>query len=479
MSPEADLLAQLDECKGLFAPGAARRTEILLKQIRGTRFESAAALIHLHETLLFLRAYPQSVEVARLCDAILFDFGRRVRRVPPEQLAEFEYAEVSGIAGTGITTNFSYVFAKSLAERYGTKTPRGAKHRGSKFKSGAALNIDWEQFEHVDRLAPTLAHMIPAAREAWALGRHIDWRKCFESAAAAVAESGVTQKSGEVQWLLEHVRPDVYDLLEVPLRFELGDSNASRSRARIPRRSIYFHKGVLLARKDISFEDEFIEPPIRVTRLARDRAHYVLGVIVDASAVRYRELYGFEYPDETRVHHAALGRGMDFFFFGVPRHWRLHDREYCAGMYFKNGVPIGYVEVMWRAGVMEVGFNLYYTFRQGETAWLYARLLKLFHQHHKVTAFTIDPYQLGRENDEAIESGAFWFYAKLGFHSTSRRIRKLAQREQERIAANPKYRTPVRTLRKLAEAPMIYKIKNPQTSGGTIRNRAATIRERY
>ena len=449
MSLEASLLAQLDECKGLFAPEAARRTKKLLKQIRGIRFESAAALIHLHETLLFLRAYPQSAEVVRLCDAVLFDFARWVRRVPREQLAEFEYAEVSGIAGTGITTNFSYVFAKSLAERYGRKTHRRAKRRE------AVLNIGWQHFEHVERLAPTLAHLIPAAREAWAVGRHIDWRKCFESAAA-------TEKTGEVPWLLQHVRAEVYDLLEVPLRFELGDSSASRSRSRLHSlksgRSIFYHRGALLTRKDVSFEREFAAPPIRVTRLARVRAHHMLGVIVDASAVRYRELYGFEYPDETRVHHAALGRGMDFFYFGVPRHWRLHDREYCAGTYFKNGVPIGYVEVMWRAGVMEVGFNLYYTFRQGETAWLYARLLKLFRQQFKVEAFTIDPYQLGHENDEAIESGAFWFYSKLGFHSTSRKIRKLAEREQERIAANPKYRSPVRTLRKLAEAPMIYKV---------------------
>ena len=74
------------------------------------------------------------------------------------------------------------------------------------------------------------------------------------------------------------------------------------------------------------------------------------------------------------------GRGMDVFLCGVARRWRLPHREYCAGMYFKNGVPMGYVEVMWIKNVMEVGFNLYYTFRQGETAWLYARLLKLFHQ---------------------------------------------------------------------------------------------------
>mgnify|MGYP006270346331 CR=1 FL=1 len=30
-------------------------------------------------------------------------------------------------------------------------------------------------------------------------------------------------------------------------------------------------------------------------------------------------------------------------------------------------------------------------------------------------AFTIYPYQLGHENDEALRSGAWWFYQKSGF----------------------------------------------------------------
>jgi hypothetical protein len=186
----------------------------------------------------------------------------------------------------------------------------------------------------------------------------------------------------------------------------------------------------------------------------------VLDVIIDASAVRYRELYGFLYPDRARVFHADLGRGMDFYFFGVARKWKLPQRDYCAGMYFKNGVPVGYVEVLWprheKGGRMEVGFNLYYTFRQGETAWLYARLLKLFHERFRVGSFFVDPYQLGHENEEAIESGSFWFYYKLGFRPESPEIARLAERELHRIAADPAYRTRPAMLRKLAASPVIY-----------------------
>jgi len=440
MSLAPHVVAQLDECKGLFGDASAHRTESLLKQIRRRPFASAEVLIHLHETLLFLRAYPHNPHVLRLCDIILFGYFRRLRGLSSAELEKFEYAEVSGIAGTGLTTNFSYVFARSLAARHAANANvRDRRNRGD-------LRIDWDRYPHADRLGPVLARLVPEAREDWAIAPHADWRKWFESA------------GGGICWLLDRVSPEIYDLLEIPLRFELGDSEASRSRARIPRRPIFYHQGPLLARKDISIVNEFATPPIRVTRLSAARARRVLGVIVDASAVRYRELYGFEYPDEARVFHAALGRGMDLFFFGVLRRWRLPHREYCAGMYFKNGVPMGYVEVMWAQGVMEVGFNLYYTFRQGETAWLYARLLKLFHQQFGVAAFTIDPYQLGHENDEAIESGAFWFYARLGFRSRSRRIRELTDREERRIAADPAYRTPPRILRNLAAAPMAYHI---------------------
>ena len=151
-----------------------------------------------------------------------------------------------------------------------------------------------------------------------------------------------------------------------------------------------------------------------------------------------------------------MGRGVDFYFFGVPRECRLPLRAYHSGMFFKNGVPMGYVETLSLFERCEVGFNLYYTFREGETAWLYARILKLLHQELGVTCFSIDPYQLGHENEEAIASGAFWFYYKLGFRPAERNIAQQAGREAAKAAAQPGYRTPPAILRRLATAPLYY-----------------------
>src|SRR6185295_8154856 len=96
---------------------------------------------------------------------------------------------------------------------------------------------------------------------------------------------------------------------------------------------------------------------------------------------------------------------------------------------------------------MESGFNLYYTFRDGETAWLYARILNLMHHLIGVTSFAIDPYQVGYKNEEGIESGAFWFYRKLGFRPFNLDVLRLTETEEEKIARQDGYRTSVRTLR--------------------------------
>lgn len=416
------VLDELAEMKGKFGRSAGARTRSLLEKIRTSRFRKPADLIRLHETVLFLRAYPQSAAVLRLADEILFSFSGRLTRLDREP---FEDPEISGIAGTGLSTNFSYEIARSLADRH-----------------GRAIHIDWENYDRADRLGPVLAKLIPLAGEDATVEPHVNWQEWFEAA------------HGNLRWLLDQVDPQTYDLLEIPLRWELDDSAASRSRTRIPRREIFYHAGPFLKRADISLESEFAAPRIEVTKLTRPQA--ILNLIVDTSAVRYRELWGFTHPDAAHVYHADLGRGVDIFFFGVPRQWRLPLRAYHAGMFFKNGVPIGYVEGLSLFERMEVGFNLYYTFREGETAWLYARLLKLFRERLGVTCFSIDPYQLGHENDEAIDSGAFWFYRKLGFRTTSDKIAPLIDREEARIRADRGYRTPPGTLRRLAEAPLIY-----------------------
>ena len=107
------LLDQLENWKSRFGPPGDGQLEGLLADAARRRFRDTASLIRLHETALYLRAYPRNPEVARLADAILFSFAGRVA-----DLAAFEAPEISGIAGTSLSAVFSYEVARRLAARH-------------------------------------------------------------------------------------------------------------------------------------------------------------------------------------------------------------------------------------------------------------------------------------------------------------------------------------------------------------------------
>ena len=437
-----DLLDQLDQWKSRFGPGRTERLEGLLGLAGKRRLRDAGEAIRLHETLLFLRAHPRSAEVKRLADEALYSFGDRVEALlrAGGDTAAFEEPEVSGIAGTSFTAVFSYEVARSLSARY----PR-------------SVEIAWDRYDESDKLGPVAWRFLPLLEEDWPVEAHVPYRDWIEAARG--------RKTSALGWLLEHVeglpltargRAELYDSLALPLTWIIGGARVSRSRLRLPGGKLYCHSEPLLRRSDVSIERELSAPPLPVRRLTRPEARKILNLILDTSAMRYRELYGFSHPDETDVFHAEAGRGVEIFYFGAPPEWRLPLRAYHAGAFFKNGVPAGYVETLSLLDRAEVGFNLYYTFREGESAWLYARVLRLFRQVLGVTSFSVDPYQIGWHNSEAIDSGAFWFYRKLGFRPVDPAIARLTEREESRMALTPGYRSSPATLNKLAAGYILY-----------------------
>lgn len=440
----ATLLEELEGWKGRYGESPAPLLR-LLEKAETARFPSPQELIRLHEALLFLRAYPHSQPVAQACDALLAGFRHRVEAL--EEGAEaLEEPEVSGIAGTGVTAIFSYDAARALAARH-----------------GAEIDIAWEDCPEPDRFGPLLAAVFPAAREEWPVEAHFPARAWIEGA----------KKPGQtcLQWILAKLerleggkarRAELYDSAKVMLSWRLGDSRTTRTHMRRGE-ALFFHTEPLIPRRAVRLEAEFAGPELPVRRLGATEARQALAMIHDTSAVRYRELYGFNFPDLRRVYSTDAGRGLEILFFGAEPGVRLPLRAYHAGMFFKNGVPAGYVEVLSFFERAEVGFNLYYTFREGETAWIYAKVLQLCRQLLGVTAFWVDPYQIGHENEEAIESGAFWFYRKLGFRPVIPEVARLAEREERRLQAHPGARTPPRLLRRLAVSPMIY-----ETAGASI-----------
>ena len=364
-----------------------------------------------------------------------------------------EEPEVSGIAGTGVGAVFSRETARHLLRRY-----------------PGQVRVYWEAWDHPERLGIEMPGLLPLMSDDSSVEADAPYRDWLEAA-------------GGLPWMVQ--RLERFDALEMPLRWDLGACEATRSRMRLPVRKLFYHRQALIARRDVSLETVPDQPPLPLRRLPQAEGERLIGLACDTSAVRYRELYGFTHGDPRNVLALDAGRGVVFYVWGVPPARRLPLRAYHAVAIWKNGVPIGYFEGLSLANRIEAGFNLYYTFREGETAWLYARLFRLFHQLGGIQVLALDPYQIGRGNPEAIGSGAFWFYRKLGFRSVDPGLQDLTRREESRLESAAR-RTPPALLRKLAAQPMVFEL--PSTIPGEwdhfearrIGLRAVrTLRERY
>ena len=448
MSSAQSLLDQLDKLKDQFDPQASRSVANLLTRLAQQQLNEPDMLIRYHELLLFLVAYPQSTAILRAAEIQLRNFSLRVKELARDyELSSIGYPEVSGIAGTQVTDTFSYYIVAWLQRNYPTQT-----------------SLYWDWFEDENRLAQTWPRFLPLLAEDALVEANVPYRDWLRAARG---------KSDELPWLLERFarlalteeeRAELYDSQKLYVRWAFP-YRASRTGLRLPRRGnkLFWHRGPLIQRRDLSFRDDLMAPPPKFEKLNIREGQSVLDLSRAASTVRYRELYGFTHGDPKRVIRADLGRGVVLFVIGLPAQRRLPLRAYHAAMIFKNRIPIGYFEGLSIAERMESGFNLYYTFRDGETAWLYAQTLNVMHHLLGVSTFSLDPYQIGFENEEGIASGAFWFYRKLGFRPVRKSLLALTLKEEAKIKSRAGYRTATATLRKLAAGSMIFELEEQRT----------------
>ena len=435
-------LNQLDQLKTQFGSQAAQRTANILKRIACLQADDPDSLIRLHELLLFIRAYPHNASVLRQSDAALRSISTRVSslREAETDLSSLEHPEISGVAGCSVTDTFSYPIVRWLVDTRASQ-----------------IDFYWDWFEDENRLGETLPRFVPLLEEDSFVEANVPYRDWLRHCRSTKAE---------VTWLLDRFstlpvsearKAELYNAqkLYVQWRFHYRDS---RTGLRRRTRSLFFHNSELIRRRDVDLQAELKKSAVTLTKLSAAEGQAEIDIARTASTVRYRELYGFTNGDPKSVFTAELGRGVELVIMTLPPAKRLPLRAYHSAMIYKNGVPVGYFEGLSLFERMESGFNLYYTFREGETAWLYARVLSVMRKLTGVSAFSLDPYQIGHENEEGIESGAFWFYRKLGFRSTRRSIERLTRIEEEKIATRKNYRTSPATLRRLAGAPMIFEL---------------------
>ena len=430
------LLAGLEGARG--RRGDQAGVESILAALERARVLDAPRLIRLHEALLYFRAFPARPGVAKRAGGMLGRFCARVEdlRDSGGDGSPFDDPEVSGIAGTSVTLSFSFEMLRWLERR-----------------CGASLRIAWESSESGDRLGETLPRFLPLLGEEALADANVPYASWVRAARG---------RSGEIGWLLRRfeglpreIAAELFDSLDLPVEWKLGRLPLSRTALRLPSGTPFCHGSRLVSGRDVRIGPVLAGPRLAIETLSRRGAERAQDAARAALASRYRELHGFTHADPRTAVRARGSRGIGIYLFGLRRERRLPIRGGFAHLVTRNGVPIGYGDCLALFERVDLSFNIFPEYRDGESAFIFATLLKLYNQVLGATTFSIEPYQIGADNEEAIASGAFWFYRRLGFRPASPELERLAGREEARIAADKSHRTSAAVLRRLAGSNMI------------------------
>ncbi|PYN77070.1 MAG: hypothetical protein DMD97_09905 [Candidatus Rokuibacteriota bacterium] len=403
----------------------------LLEALERTSVGHAATLRRLHETLCFLQAHPDDAEVLALVDRALEAIPARVTRLGPGARRRLHD---SGIASTTLDYPFGLPMARWLASRF-----------------PADADVAWRRFHDEDRLDETLSLLATTAEgDAFSEGG-MGWREWLR-----VAKGG--RRLTDLQLLLEvfgrtglptEARDWLFESLGLPIQWRPRGPGASRTLARGAPPRVFFHEAGL-DRSAGDLVDALSRPLPALARAPRELAESLIDSARVAMATRQRELHAFSYPNPDDVLVVRGGRGLVLAFIGIMPDFRLPLEAYYGFLALKNGVPVSYGGGWELFGTLDFAVNIFASFRQGESAYLATQLLRAYRRIFGMRTVVVDRYQLGHESTEALRSGSFYFYHRLGFRPRNPDVLRVLETERTKIAADASYRSPVRVLEQLA-----------------------------
>ncbi len=420
-------LKKLEPLKLEFGPRAAKAKMRHLEALKSAQFKTADQITRLHEVLSFMQAWPDDAVVLSLVESMLARFDRRgdLKR-HAEELTD------TGIAGTPIHYSFYAATALWLAERW-----------------PGQLQIDWEAFENSAMLERYLALLANYSETPgldsidMELPNWIDRLKGVHETDAVFVVRRLAALVGD-DFLFEQM----YDEFEIPLIIIPGPDTPNRTRAKCGTSPIVYQNRPLDRTRPVV--DREACRPINAPRLV-SHAEGLRWVDLARSVMvtRQRDLDAFAYADPNDVS-LVDDDDLQHVLYGVPPQRRFLLETLYGFVILRNGVPITYGAITCLFNSAEVAYSILDTFRGGESARIYVRTLTVLHQVFACDTFMVDPYQLGLDNEDALESGAWWFYQKLGFRPRDKKLLRLMGRELSTMKRRPRHRSSLAVLRQLA-----------------------------
>jgi hypothetical protein len=434
------VLRRLKKIKDDFSAESAGKKLALLQEIDRRRLTRANEVCDLHEVLSFLHAYPDDRRVRARAEQMLTLFSRR------SDLRRFANALAdTGIEGTPTYYSFYWATASWLEKKW-----------------PGHLSIDWKSFKHADELWGVLYNLLPfteslALDEAYLEPRELlDWLKSADE-----TDAGFLIRRFSKSLKDEDTREMVYENLDVHCKLSPGRGTPARTGARYKPSPVVFQTVPLDRRRPDLKKVSKLEPQA-VRSVPPREGRKLIEMARKAMVARSRDLYAFQHGDENDVRLIEFEDGLQFAAIGLRPAQRLMLDTVYGFLTLKNGIPIGYVLARSYFSSSEVAYNVFDTFRGGEAARIYGRVLAMTRHLFGADTFTIEPYQMGHNNPEGLKSGAWWFYYKLGFRPLDPEVKRLLRMELARMRRDPKHRSSMATLNKLSSQNMFLYLGRPR-----------------
>jgi hypothetical protein len=418
-----------------------RKSELLNSLMIQKEFTSKD-IINYHDTLLFLLAYPQNKNIYQLTQNAFSVFENQLflhlKKYKSKAINELLG---SGLSGTYLTSSFGFDLTKHLVLQY---------------KNQISIDtIDWECENGIEILKLILP-------------------KC-EQDILLLKEESITQwfieLAGEGQNVIEFLlrsleekfpEPDVCEYfflkLKVYVKIDFTGKLPSRSAITHTFNPVFYHDKELV--RKINLFDELkikVKGPLPLNAQAKEQSWRTSQLML-LSLGRETDPLAYGRAEDVEVYDA--GRGLSICLNGMRPGKRLPFESYIGYMAYKNGRPIAYGGAWIFGNRARIGLNVFEPYRGGESTWIFAAILRTYSLVFNIQHLLVDPYQIGKDNEEAIESGAFWFYYKLGFKPLQIPLKELAETEFAKMKESQQYRSSKAILRKLATSTLGIHLAN-------------------
>ena len=428
MNKTDELLSQLFSLRNQYGEKITTQKLNLLTTLSKGKLKTKKAIQLWYENLLFLLAYPDNRSVYQLASLALEQLEGYIQSHENIKTRLFN----SGITNTRLCAAFGFEIVKWLRKKY----PNDVSLSSFEADEGTIQSI--------------LSAVMPKVESEILQDGNSDWKLWLKF------KKGKDMLDKLIAIFDESdIRPEVKDELWSAIGINVEINFSSHLSLPPSLITLYYHHS-LVRKKSVLKSNDIKATKVVLTESQAERVIECGRMIL----VRHlREIDPISFTVVPLVTYYRLPRGLSIALMGMIPERRHPIDSYMGYVVFKNGLPVAYAGswILFDSG--RIGLNIFPAYRGGESQYIFQQVLKLHGTVYHLNRFTVDPYQIGKDNSDGIKSGAFWTYYHAGFSPIRQQQKQISETEASKIKSTKGYRTPTAILEKLADSRMEIVLK--------------------